>query len=65
MKTSGGISVHFCLNNSCPEVKEKDRVCLRVYAYLCAYVCTQVCVCVCVYKSENDQGRAEAVKLIV
>lgn len=55
------------------EVKDKKRVCLHVYAYLCAYfcVCTEcvrvfVCVCVCVHILEwNDQGRAEAVRLIV
>ena len=49
MKTSGGISVRFCLNNSCSQVKNKKRMCLHVYAYLCAYssgLCTGVCVCV-------------------
>ena len=64
MRTWGGMSVRFCLNISCSEVKDKKRVCLRVYAYLCAYsgVCVSVCVCVLEW---NDQGRAEAVKLIV
>lgn len=52
MKTWGGMSVRFCLNNSCSEVKDIKRGSLHVCAYLRASSCVcTVCVCasVCVY----------------